>query len=194
MGFIATVFAVALGILLIPLILWGFLALLWLIPVGLVIGLVIWVVVDNIEWLADAYGLVARLVVIAALVLAVLYALRFALPIVWERLSDDHKLRLTKWMSILGERMETLGIVCVRGLEEIAQGLSVLGRGLLLMATLFLALISAKIAQVILLGVLLVPAFGDELWTNGTQYLVYGGSLVLICWWVWRTWLYSWRR
>ena len=37
MGFIATVFAVALGILLIPLILWGFLALLWLIPVGLVI-------------------------------------------------------------------------------------------------------------------------------------------------------------
>ena len=98
MGFIATVFAVALGILLIPLILWGFLALLWLIPVGLVI----WVVVDNMEWLADAYGLVARLVVIAALVLAVLYALRFALPIVWERLPNDQKLRLTKLMSILG--------------------------------------------------------------------------------------------
>ena len=190
MGFIATVFAVALGILLIPLILWGFLALLWLIPVGLVI----WVVVDNMEWLADAYGLVARLVVIAALVLAVLYALRFALPIVWERLPNDQKLRLTKWMSILGERMETLGIVRVRGLEEIAQGLRVLGRGLLLMATMLLALVSAKIAQVILLGVLLVPAFGDELWANGTQYLVYGGSLVLICWWIWRTWLSSWSR
>ena len=90
--------------------------------------------------------------------------------------------------------METLGIVRVRGLEEIAQGLRVLGRGLLLMATMLLALVSAKIAQVILLGVLLVPAFGDELWANGTQYLVYGGSLVLICWWIWRTWLSSWSR
>jgi hypothetical protein len=187
MGFIATVFAVVFGILLIPLILWGFLALLWLIPVGLVI----WVVVENIEWLADAYGLVARLVVIAALVLAVLYALRFALPIVWERLPDDQKLRLTKWKSILGERMGTLEIVCDRGLEGIAQGLSVLGRGFLLMATLLFALISAKISQVVLLGFLLVPAFGDALWTNGTQYLVYGGSLVLICWWIWRTWLSS---
>jgi hypothetical protein len=187
MGFIATVFAVAFGILLIPLILWGFLTLLWLIPVGLVI----WVVVENIEWLADAYGLVARLVVIAALVLAVLYALRFALPIAWERLPDDQKLRLAKWKSILGERMGPLGIVCDRRFEEIAQGLSVLGRGLLLMATLLFALVSAKIAQVALLGFLLEPAFGDELWTNGTQHLVYGGSLVFIYWWTWRTWLSS---